>query len=190
MDYTTLFATRTSGVAIRLTEPSPDHATMMKWIQNGMSAPDYSGLKPWRFCLMHGQDIANFALHAKRIKKEESPDISDEELEKIYQKPFRAPVIIACWSCTQPDDNVTADEQLIATSMAVEHILLSAHAEGWGAVLLSGWFAKNHKMQQLFGLKADDKMLGYIYIGTHKVPPKTRKRPDASAFMVKPSFMI
>ena len=179
---------RTSGVAIRLRKPGPDIKTVTKLLQCGMSAPDHGGLKPWRFCIMQEEKIKTFAEHIKRIKKEEDKEISDEDLEKIYQKPFRAPCIIACWSETQQHENITADEQFATTAMAVENFLIAAQNEGWGAVLLSGWFASNPKIQQLFGLKENDKMLGYIYMGTHVKEPRIRKRPQIQDFIVKAKF--
>ena len=64
------------------------------------------------------------------------------------------------------------------------NIVTAATALGYGANWLTGWFAFDRDVLDGLGLKADEKLAGFIHIGTPSKPSEDRPRPALSAFTV------
>ena len=60
-------------------------------------------------------------------------------------------------------------------------MLQSAQAFGFGAQWLSGWPAYDPIITARLGLMPQEKIAGFIHIGTLAEPPLERPRPDLSA---------
>ena len=57
------------------------------------------------------------------------------------------------------------------------NIVTAATALGYGACWLTGWFAFDRDVLDGFGVKADEKLVGFIHIGTPGKPSEDRPRP-------------
>ena len=99
-----------------------------------------------------------------------------EKLKKVEEKPFRAPVIITVTVTSSDNPNVINIEEIGAVNAAIQNMLLAAHALGLGAIWRTGKPAYHSKMKQLFGLREQDEVLGFIYIGYPDIPYREGKR--------------
>ena len=59
-----------------------------------------------------------------------------------------------------------AHEQLLAAGCAAHGILLAAHAQGVGAVWRTGAVAEIAKINTELGLRDNERVVAYIYLGT------------------------
>ena len=61
--------------------------------------------------------------------------------------------------------------------------LMAAQAEGFGAQWLTGWPAYDAKILALLGLGPDERIAGFIHVGTPKLEAPERERPDPLALL-------
>ena len=91
-----------------------------------------------------------------------------------------APLVIAVVSFTRPHPKVPAWEQELSAGASAMNIVTAATALGYGANWLTGWFAFDRDVLDGFGLKADERLAGFIHIGTPAKPAEDRPRPALS----------
>ena len=65
------------------------------------------------------------------------------------------------------------------------NLVTAATALGYGANWLTGWFAFDRDVLEGFGLKADEKLAGFIHIGTPSKPAEDRPRPALSDIVMR-----
>ena len=93
------------------------------------------------------------------------------------------PVIIAVIACLIPDHKVPEQEQLLTAGSVCFALLQSAQALGFGAQWLTGWAAYDSVILQTLGLQANEKIAGFIHIGTARLEVPERERPDAARLL-------
>ena len=71
-------------------------------------------------------------------------------------------------------------EQELSAGASAMNIVTAATALGYGACWLTGWFAFDRDVLDGLGLKADEKLAGFIHIGTVRKPNEDRPRPMLS----------
>jgi len=173
MDLFTAIETRAS--AAKLSDPSPSKEELEKILTAGVHAPDHGRLAPWRFTVLQGDARARLgdAMAARRaLQMAEAPDF---ELAKERQKAFRAPTIIVA-SATPIDagEKVPLLEQQIAVGAAVQNMLLTIHALGYGAMWKTGPAAYDDTIKQALAIPPIEIIIGFIYLGTVSSPGKPR----------------
>ena len=87
-----------------------------------------------------------------------------------------APLVIGVVSFTKPHPKVPAWEQELSAGASAMNIVTAATALGYGANWLTGWFAFDRDVLDGFGLKPDEKLAGFIHIGT---PVEAERRPPS-----------
>ena len=76
-------------------------------------------------------------------------------------------------------------EQMLSTAAAAQNILLSLHALKYGAIWRTGIFALNNEIGRFFNLEKNQKILGYLYIGTITGKTKKLKSIDIRDHVIK-----
>lgn len=151
-------------------KPDPvNRATIEKLLEAASWAPSHYKTEPWKFFVLTGEGRRPLGRTLAEIAREGMDDPLTEENQKLLkkqeEKPFRAPLIIAV--AVTPSDNpkVIGIEEIGAVNAAIQNMLLAAHALGLGAIWRTGKPAYHAKMKELFGLREQDGVLGFIYIG-------------------------
>jgi nitroreductase len=158
--------------------PGPSASELETILTIGSRVPDHGKLTPWRFIVFEGDIIAQvFA------KKNPSAPAADIEVEK--RRLMDAPLVIAVVSFTKPHPKVPAWEQELSAGASAMNIVTAATALGYGANWLTGWFAFDRDVLDGFGLKADEKLAGFIHIGTPAKPAEDRPRPALSDIVTR-----
>jgi nitroreductase len=57
------------------------------------------------------------------------------------------------------------------------NLLHAAHAMGYGAAWITEWYAFDRRVLDALGLDADERLAGYIHVGTIVDKPAERARP-------------
>jgi nitroreductase len=65
------------------------------------------------------------------------------------------------------------------------NLLNAATALGYGASWLSGWAAFDRRVLDALGLQSNERLAGYIHIGTAKETPADRDRPDLASIVTR-----
>lgn len=155
--------------APKLCEPGPDAAVMERLFMAAMRAPDHARLKPWRFLLVEGD-----AREALGELYAEAAALRDPaaDVEKAKAHPLRAPVLVVVIARLQAHPKVPEIEQMLSAGCAAHGLLLAAEAEGFAGVWRTGDHAFDPHVAKGLGLEANERIVGFIYLGSRNGPAK------------------
>jgi nitroreductase len=175
-----MLAQRRSIKVAHLAEPGPDGATLTAILQIGARAPDHGKLGPWRFVTPTGDARRDYgALVADALAKR-TPNLDAERLALEAGRFARTPVVVAVISTAGPHAKIPEWEQVLSAGAVCHNIMLAARGFGFGSVWLSEWVAYDGDALALLGMSHEEKLAGFIYMGTTTTPPVERPRPDAT----------
>lgn len=175
---------RSSIAPKTLIAPGPTHGEIQVMIAAATMAPDHDLLRPWRFILIEGDGRNELAKAFMAIRKQRTPDIRPEELNRTWRKTMRAPTLLAVIARMRYDNpRVPAHEQYVAIGAATYAVMLTCHALGYGAIMLSGSRSRHPMVHELFGLGRDEHVVGFISMGTPAKPIAPKRRAGATEFL-------
>src|SRR5215510_9722233 len=176
-DALALLKTRRSIKPIELGGPGPTAAEVETLLTVASRVPDHGKLVPWRFIIFEGEarlaagDAVVAAFRAKY------PDAKPEQAQAERQRLARAPLVIAVVSRAGPHVKIPEWEQVLSAGAAAMSLVLAAHALGFAATWITEWYAYDRGVLAALGLKDNEKVAGFIHIGTPKQAPEDRPRP-------------
>lgn len=173
---------RRSVPARQLEAPAPDAAVLERMLAAAVRVPDHGKRVPWRFVRIAGEARAAFgeALVARALERD--PGAGAATLDKDRNR-FHAPLAIAVVARLGPDDKIPEAERFASACCVCFALLMAAQAEGFGAQWLTGWPAYDEAILRLLGLGADERIAGFIHVGTPKIEAPERERPEPLALL-------
>lgn len=182
-DLLSLLQARRSVPSKQLQAPGPDDVTLMRMLQAAVRVPDHGKLVPFRFLRIQGQDRQALGeiLAARTLQRD--PDAPQAAVDKDRARFSHAPLIVTVIARLIPGHKVPVQEQLLTAGCVCFALLQSAQALGFGAQWLTGWAAYDEEINKVLGLATDEKVAGFIHIGTPKLEAPERDRPDARALL-------
>ena len=175
-----LLATRRSGKPRDLVAPGPTAAEIDQMLAIAARTPDHGKLAPWRFVVI--EDRARFADLLESVWAADHPGAPAHELETARQFASQAPAVVAVLSAPVHGHKVPVWEQELSAGAATMNLLHAAHATGYAAGWLTGWPAFSDNVRAAFGT-ADQRLVGFVFIGTPSRPLDERPRPDLAAIV-------
>ncbi len=174
---------RRSVPSKQLGEPGPDEATLMRMLQAAVRVPDHGKLVPFRFLRIQGDDrhALGEALAVRTLQRDRQAPASS--IEKDRARFSHAPLVIAVVARLTPGHKVPEQEQLLTTGCVCFALLQSAQACGFGAQWLTGWAAYDEVIARTLGLQENERVAGFIHIGTPKLEVPERDRPDPTMLL-------
>lgn len=181
----------------RLVAPGPDAVQLQTILEAACAAPDHGQLRPWRLVLVPAHKRPLLAQAFEAALCERDPHSTVEQREMAREKAFRAPVLVLAVvrlgtqadALSDPGDASVAgtpvhdNERLVALGCAIQNVLLSAHAHGFGSGLTSGQAMHSQALRTLFALADHEQAVCCVNIGTvsqHK--PRAMRAPLGEAF--------
>lgn len=151
-----------------LVAPAPSSTQRDIIFRAALRAPDHGQLRPWRFHYV--EDGARNQLGKVLLAVEETldPTLTEAQRNKILARPLRAPLLLMVSVAVQSHPKIPELEQLLSTAAAVEAMLLAAHAIGVGAIWRTGASTYEPLLAEKLGLASNEKLLGFLYLGTPK----------------------
>jgi nitroreductase len=166
-----------------LGEPGPSEADLRTIFEAAMRAPDHGKLRPWRFFLIRGGARQHLSdLFVEGLKRQE-PAATEAQIEKEREKPLRAPLMIAVAARIVTGHKVPPIEQELSAAAAAMNILNAIHALGFGAKWVTGANCYDDEFKRHFGLNENDRLVGFIYVGTPQESIQAAARPDPAQFV-------
>lgn len=180
--FATLLA-RHSTPSRQLVAPGPDHAQLLSMLEIAVHVPDHGRLAPWRFLRIAGEAraVLGRALAARTIERE--PDAPEAKVAKERERFNHAPCVIAVIATLTPGHKIPESEQIQSGSCVCFALLQAADAFCFGAQWLTGWAAYDPQILELLGVGANERILGFIHIGTAIMPQVDRPRSDPSTLL-------
>ena len=170
--------------ARQLGEPGPDDATLQRMLRSAVRVPDHGKRVPFRFLRIRGDARGKLgeALVARALKLD--PNVSEAVLDKDRQRFAHAPLVLAVVAVLDPqDDKIPELERLLSAGSVCFALLQAAQALGFGASWLTGWPAYDPAVLRLLGVGADERVVGFIHVGTPAMEAPERDRPDPRALL-------
>jgi nitroreductase len=169
---------RRSVPARQLGAPGPDEAVLLRMLQSAVRVPDHGRRVPFRFVRIHGdaRHALGERLAARALARD--PDAPTAVIDKDRLRFSHAPLVIAVIARLGPDAKIPESERFSAASCVCFALLQAAQLLGYGAQWLTGWPAYDAEILRLLGLADDEKIAGFIHIGTAMVEVPERERPD------------
>ncbi|WP_288412840.1 nitroreductase [uncultured Acinetobacter sp.] len=149
----------------QLTEPAPSAQQLNQAFQAALTAPDHHRLKPTRFFVIDTEQRAAFG-EALVQALEDLGETDPNQLDRVKQHPFRAPLLVIAATHYQDHPKVPLFEQTLSTGAAIQNFLLSLQAQGFSTMWRTGAVIESTWLKQHLGLEARDLISGIIYVGT------------------------
>jgi nitroreductase len=174
--------TRRTIPAAQMGEPGPDAETLREMLAIAARVPDHGKLAPWRFVLFEGERRQQAVDGLIRIA-EAACDDKERRLRAEKARFFAdGAVIVGVVSAPIADHpKIPLWEQQLSAGAVCLNLLHAAQAHGFAAQWLTGWFAYDEEAQRWLGVQEGERVAGFIHIGTPKMPPSERDRPDIDA---------
>ena len=139
-------------------------------------APTHGYTEPWRFVVFSGNAIADFANFQSKLYESLTPNERFEERKfaKLKEIPLLASHIIAIAVSPVEKSKIPLIEEIVATSCAVQNMLLTAASKSIAVHWTSGGMTYTEEMKSFLGCKTKDLILGFLYLG--KAPDKINKK--------------
>lgn len=177
-----LLLSRRSGSAKAMIGPGPNPEELRVILQAGARVPDHKKLFPWRFIVFEGDGRKRMGNLLGDILCAEG-DVSDERIAMERERFRRAPVVIGVISHARENIPIPMWEQELSAGAVCQNILLASHALGYVANWITEWYAYDPRVKERIGLKPDERIAGFIYIGKPMEPLEERVRPDLDSLI-------
>ncbi|MBR0826967.1 nitroreductase [Bradyrhizobium manausense] len=184
-DAIELLKTRRSVKPREMTGPGPSPAELETILTIGARVPDHGKLAPWRFIVFEGEARMRAGEVIARVFARKNPGAPAADVEVEKRRLTDAPLVIGIVSFTKPHPKVPAFEQELSAGASAMNIVTAATALGYGACWLTGWFAFDRDVLDGLGLKADEKLAGFVHIGKPTKPSEDRPRPALSEIVTR-----
>lgn len=155
-------------------------AIIEQMLYNANWAPTHGLNEPWRFKVFTGKVRKELGVFLSQCYQNfVSPEkFQATKYEKIKQRPLIASHIIAICMKRQEKTKIPVLEDIEAVACAVQNMHLTATAYGVAAYWNSAAFVYGEEMKAFLGLGAEDRCLGFLYVGYSTVAwPVGKRKP-------------
>ena len=162
----------------RLVAPGPSAAELDTILTIASRVPDHKKLAPWRFIVLEGDARARLGeviAQACIAAEKEAPSYVRLETERT--RLMRAPLVIAAVSRVTPHRSAPEWEQVLSAGAACLNLCLAANALGYGTSWITEWIAYNPAVGAALHLADNERIAGFIYVGTPTERSDERERP-------------
>jgi nitroreductase len=160
-----------------LGQPGPSAPELETLLTIAARVPDHGKLAPWRFVVLRGEKKKQIAEALISIFRKSHPEATEDQLRKEPERFAHSPLVVAVISRAGEHAKIPEWEQILSAGAAGMNLLTAAHALGYGANWVTGWAAYERPALELFGIKAGERVAGFIHIGTPSVAQEERPRP-------------
>lgn len=176
-----LLSNRRSVKPDRLAAPGPDPQQLQTILTIAARVPDHKKLVPWRFIVFEGDarfKAGEIFAEACRLEDKLPPDEKRIAVER--GRLARAPVVVGVVSRVTDNPFAPEWEQVLSCGAACYNMCLAANAMGFGTNWLTDWVSYSAHVKQGLGLAENERLAGFIYIGTTLERSPERERPVIS----------
>ena len=169
-----LLARRRSASAPVITTPAPSLDELHTLLRLAARVPDHGKLAPWRFIILQGQAKADYVRGLEPLAAEQpGPEKALATLAKLRNPPLTVAVISRVVECAIPEW-----EQVLSSGAVCMTMLIAADAMGYAANWITDWYAYDLRANALLGLAPEERVAGFVHLGTAPEPPLERVRPE------------
>jgi len=130
-------------------------------------APTHGRTEPWRFIVYSGDKVKEFCHQHAELYKTHIPPEKFEQAnyeKQLHNGDLASHIIIAIMQRGSLP-KIPALEEIAATAIAIQNILLGATAAGIASFWSTGGMAHHPIMKHFLGLKEQDIVMSLLYLG-------------------------
>jgi nitroreductase len=176
-DALDLLKTRRSVKPLELTAPGPTADQLATILTIASRVPDHGKLVPWRFVLFEGDARGAAGEKIAEVFRAANPDATADQVAFERNRLARAPIVIAVVSRAGPHVKIPEWEQVLSAGASAMSLVLAAHAFGYAANWITEWYAYDRRVLAALGIAPNERIAGFIHIGTAVQQPEDRPRP-------------
>lgn len=180
-----LLALRRSASADRMGAPGPDPETLANILEIAARIPDHRKITPFRFLIIEGDARLRVGDLLARRFADANPGAAPEAVDVERRRFRRAPVVVAVIARIDPNHRTPVWEQTLTNGAVCLNLLLAASAYGFAGNWLTDWCAYDDGFRADLGLSAEERISGFVYLGTATEPPRERQRPRMSDIVAR-----
>ncbi|MFN7101389.1 MAG: nitroreductase [Pseudorhizobium sp.] len=169
---------RHSTPVAQIGEPGPSDRDLEAILTLSSRVPDHGKLAPWRFMVYRGDVRRRLGKTFLEIMMQGSPDLTEAAREAELSRFLRAPLVVAVVSTAAPHVKIPEWEQVLSAGAVCLNMLMAANAHGYAANWRSEWIAYDAKALKALGVSPEEKVAGFIHIGSSDFPVPDRPRPN------------
>ena len=169
-----------------MVHPGPSEEQIKQILKIGSRVPDHKKQVPWRFLTFEKSIRGKFGKILRTIFAKNNPKTNEKILDFEENRFLRAPLVIAVISTADKDNpKVPEWEQILTAGAVCQNILIASNAMGYASQWLTEWYAYDKVVLKELNLNPNERIAGFIYIGTASKQPKERGRPDLANLVKK-----
>ncbi|MDC1429223.1 nitroreductase [Emcibacteraceae bacterium] len=169
-----------------MVHPGPSEEQLKQILEIGSRVPDHKKQVPWRFLTFEKNTRKKFGKILRAIFAKNYPKTNEKMLDFEENRFLRAPLVIAVISTADKDNpKVPEWEQILTAGAVCQNILIASNAMGYASQWLTEWYAYDKVVLKKLNLNPNERIAGFIYIGTASKQPKERGRPDLANLVKK-----
>jgi nitroreductase len=172
-----LLRTRRSVPPAQLREPGPDAGQLDTMLAAASRVPDHGKLAPWRFLVIAGEARAAVGRTIAETYRADHPEADAKRLALEAGRLAHAPLVVAVVSRARPHVKIPEWEQVLSAGAATTNLIIAANALGFATSWLTEWFAYDRRVLDALGLDPDERLAGFVHVGTAAEVPPDRPRP-------------
>jgi nitroreductase len=167
----------------RLGSPGPNDSQKNQILLAANAAPDHGRMVPWRFIEISETSRKSLGEVFAQCLLERDQSASPIQLQEAREKALRGPLLLlAIANYVDETNEIRKEEKLVSLGCAIQNILLSAYALGFGSGLSSGKALQSPRLRSLFNLADHEDPICFITIGTVTKNKAGRIRPSLSDY--------
>ena len=167
----------------RLGNPGPSQTQKETILLAANAAPDHGRMVPWRFIEIQEGSRPALGEVFRQCLLDRDQEATSVQQQEALDKASRGPLLLlAVANYKDSNEDISRQEKLISLGCAIQNILLSAYAFGFGSGLSSGRALQSDRIRKLFQLTDDEEPICFITIGTVLKNKPGRIRPNLSEY--------
>jgi nitroreductase len=159
-----LLETRRSAKPRELVGPGPSAEEMERILTIAARTPDHGKLFPWRFLTVGADRREDLARLLCEALQSEDPGAPPAKRDKVEQFARYAGELVVVISAPVAEHKIPVWEQELSCGAAAMNLLLAAHALGYVAGWVTGWYAYSEHVRRAF-CGPGERIAGFIFIG-------------------------
>jgi len=184
-DALALLRTRRSVRIADLGAPGPSPADLDTLLTIASRVPDHGKLTPWRFIVFEGAARLAAGEIIATVFRADNPEADAARIEIERTRLARAPLVIAVVSRAAPHVKIPEWEQVLSAGAAALNLELAVQALGYGSNWVTEWYAYDRRVLERLGLAPNERVAGFIHIGTPATPAEDRPRPPLESIVTR-----
>ncbi|MCM2505287.1 nitroreductase [Aureimonas altamirensis] len=173
-------ATRRSISIPDIKAPAPEGEELDSILRLAVRVPDHGKLAPWRMILIRGDAAAKLGETMADIAENKEGPLSEARRAFELDRFTRAPLVIAVVSRAGPHFKIPEWEQVLSAGALTMNLIHAMGAHGYAATWLTEWPAYDDEGKAALGISEDEKVAGFLYVGTPADERSERPRPELS----------